>query len=63
MPFQVICLRNKMFWSRFVSIMAGFTMAIVAMAVVFPAEKSTTDITPTYYTQTEIQNEIETPNN
>ena len=38
MPFQVICLRNKAFWNKVLTIMACFAMVIVAMAVVFPIQ-------------------------
>ncbi len=36
MPFQVITMKNKSFWSRVVTALAGFTMVIIAMAIVFP---------------------------
>ena len=31
MRFQVICPRNKRFWSKFVTIMAGFCSVVVAI--------------------------------
>ncbi len=36
MPFQIICARNKGFWSKIVTAICGFALVIVAMAVVFP---------------------------
>ncbi len=36
MRFQVICPKNKAFWSKFASIMAGFVGVIVAVVAVFP---------------------------
>ncbi len=43
MPFQIICLRNKGFWSKVATIMAGFTMVIFATAAVFPLHNSAND--------------------
>ena len=58
MPFQVICFRNKRFWNKVVSVMAGFALVIVAMAAVFPAKKevssdASTTYVPTTYTEQE----------
>ena len=36
MPFQIICARNKGFWSKIITALCGFTRVITAMAVVFP---------------------------
>ncbi len=36
MPFQVITMKNKSFWSRVITALAGFAMVITAMAIVFP---------------------------
>ena len=51
MPFQIICLKNKKFLSRVVSIMAGFAFVICAMAVIFPASKDKTEIMSNHTTQ------------
>lgn len=50
MPFQIICMKNKQFWSKFVSVMCGFALVIAAMVVVFPT--STADTSQTIQTQT-----------
>ena len=51
MPFQIICMKNKQFWSKFVSVMCGFALVIAAMVVVFPTN-STADTSQTIQTQT-----------
>lgn len=50
MPFEIICLRNKHFWSKLVTAVCGFAMVITAMAVVFPLNSSSNDVAQ--YTQT-----------
>lgn len=40
MPFEVICMKNRRFWSRVVTALAGFAMVITAMAVVFPLNQT-----------------------
>ena len=65
MPFQVICLRNKAFWNKVLTIMACFAMVIVVMAVVFPIQnESLNSQTPIITTQqTETQTEDNTATN
>ena len=36
MPFQIICARNKGFWSKIITALCGFTLVIAIMAAVFP---------------------------
>ena len=50
MDFEIICMRNKRFWSRFVTAICGFAMVITAMAVVFPMHGD--DSTQSQFTQT-----------
>ncbi len=50
MPFQIICMKNKQFWSKFVSVMCGFALVIAAMVIVFPTNN--TDTSQTIQTQT-----------
>ena len=52
MPFQVICMRNKIFWSKVVSAMSVFAFVIVAMAALFPLNKNSqaeADVAQTTY--------------
>lgn len=63
MPFEIICLRNKHFWSKLVTAVCGFAMVITAMAVVFPLSSSSgndvaqyTQTTTTTTTEQEIEN-------
>ncbi len=65
MPFQVICMKNKAFWNRVITIMAGFAMVIVVMAAVFPIQNSnsTNIATPTITTAQENQTEDNTTEN
>ena len=49
MPFQIICAKNKQFWSKIISAVCGFALVIVAMVAVFPA---TSDSSTTIEAQT-----------
>ena len=57
MPFQVISMKNKSFWSRVITAIAGFTMVIIAVAVVFPIGE--TETTTQVQTQTQTTTTVE----
>ena len=62
MPFQVITMKNKSFWSRVVTALAGFTMVIIAMAIVFPLQTTNNNniqVDSTISTATTTEQQIE----
>ncbi len=60
MPFQIICAKNKLFWSKIISAVCGFALVIAAMVVVFPVnsvDPATAVESPTTITAQEAQSE------
>lgn len=60
MPFEIICAKNRHFWSKMITAVCGFAMVITAMAVVFPLNTaSNVDASQTVTTTTTTEEEIE----